>query len=352
MATFVAIVEKGGFAAAGRHLSIAPATVTQQVQSLEQRIGARLLQRTTRKSTVTEAGQVFYERSKKILEDIKEADAIANAFHATSRGTLRLNTSPTLTKDVSTIVARYVAAHPETSFDLTTTKQMGDLLDDRVDLAIRDDSVAESSLIVRRLACAEWIPCASPGHVARHGLPIHPAELTEHNCLVYAHDSDSDEWHFINKNGQKSVRVSGSLRSSDPHALRTAALSDQGLILLPESMISEDLDAGRLVRVLNEYSAEQSTIRAVYPSRRQLSLKVRTFLDFAAKAFGTLSQTENLAAAKFRKGPDVEARSGGRREATQIAEYKHDDQLAYLPGSWAIIESLATATVESAAARA
>jgi DNA-binding transcriptional LysR family regulator len=344
MTTFVTVVDKGGFAAAARHLSIAPATVTQQIQTLEHRIGARLLQRTTRKSTLTEAGQAFYERGIKILEDIKEADAIANAFHATSKGTLRLNTSSTLTNDVSALIARYVAVHPETSFDLTTTNQMGNLLDDRIDLAIRDDTMAESSLIVRRLACVEWTPCASPGHIARHGLPIHPAELAEHNCLVYVRDDDCDEWRFIDESGRKSVHVSGSLRSSDPHALRAAALSDQGLILLPDAMVSEDLEAGRLVRVLSEYSAEQATIRAVYPSRRQLSLKVRTFLDYVAKAFAASPQTELRTASVSSIGVGVAAQRNKLQNATQVSDYGSNGQLACLPEEpRSVVASLATA---------
>jgi DNA-binding transcriptional LysR family regulator len=286
MTTFVAVVQKGGFAAASRHLSIAPGSVTEQIKTLENRTGARLLHRTTRKSTLTEAGQAFYERAVKILDDINEADTVANAFHATARGTLRLNTSPSLSKDVSALIARYVAVHPETSFDVTTTNKMGGLVDDRIDLAIRDDSVVESSFIVRRLAYSKWTACASPDHVARRGLPTRPAELAKHDCLVYVRGYDCDHWYFVDKSGTKSIRVSGSLRSSDPHVLRTAALSGQGLILLPDAMVSEDLQTGRLVRVLNEYSVQQAIIRAVYPSRRQLCLKVRTFVDFAAVAFG------------------------------------------------------------------
>lgn len=183
--------------------------------------------------------------------------------------------------------------HPETSFDVITTNTMGDLVDDRIDLAIRDDSVVESSFIVRRLAYAEWTACASPDHVARHGQPTQPAELAEYDCLVYVRDHGCDHWSFVDKSGTNSIRVSGSLRSSDPHVLRTAALSGQGLILLPDAMVSEDLQAGRLVRVLNGYSAQPATIRAVYPSRRQLCQKVRTFVDFAAVALGGATKLDD-----------------------------------------------------------
>jgi len=197
--TFVTVVQKGGFCAAARHLGVAPATVTQQVQILEERIGARLLLRTTRRSTLTEAGQVFFERGVKILEDIREANAIASAYHSTVKGTVRLNISPTLSKDVSALISRYLELHPETSFDLSVTNKMSDLLDDRVDLAIRDEEVPDSSLITRRLAGAEWTPCASPAYVARHGMPAHPEQLSTHNCLVLVHDQRCNEWQFISK---------------------------------------------------------------------------------------------------------------------------------------------------------
>ncbi len=293
MTTFVTVVEKGGFAAAARHLGLAPATVTQQIQTLEQRVGARLLQRTTRKSAVTEAGRAFFDRGVKILEDIKQADAIANAYHATAKGTVRVNTSPTLSKCVGTMVARYAIQHPETSFDLTTTNRMVGVIDDRVDLAIRDDAVPDSSLIVRCVAYAEWTPCASPGYVARHGMPSLPEDLVDHNCLVYTINDGRGEWQLVDRSCAKSIQVSGTLRSSDPHVLRTAALSDHGLVLLPDAMVAEDLDAGRLVRVLSGCDVKQVSIRAVFMPRCQLPLKVRAFLDFATVEF----------AASLKRGP-------------------------------------------------
>ena len=286
MTTFITVVEKGGLAAAARHLGLAPATVTQQVHNLEGRIGVRLLQRTTRKSALTPAGQVFFERGVKILKDVREADAIANAYRATAKGTVRLNISPTLSNHVSAMIARYAMRYPDTSFELTTANRMGDLIDGRIDLAIRDDAVADStSLVTRNLGYAEWTPCASPGYVARHGMPSCPEELVEHNCLVYAANQGRDEWRLMDGSGAKSIRISGSLRSADPQILRTAALSDHGVALLPEAMVDADLDAGRLVRVLGGCAVERVSIRALFASRHELALKVRTFLDFAAKDF-------------------------------------------------------------------
>jgi DNA-binding transcriptional LysR family regulator len=205
---------------------------------------------------------------------------------------VRIQTSPTLSGEVGALIARYAASHPQTTFDLTAANQMGDLLGERIDLALRDDPAPESSLIVRRLASAEWTPCASLDHVARRGVPVHPIDLADHNCLVYVCGHDSGEWRFTGGGGGQAVRVSGDLRSSDPHALRAAALAGQGVVLLPDAMVSEDLRTGRLVRVLSGYSAESATVRAIYPSRRHLPMKVRTFLDFVAGAFAGPRQIE------------------------------------------------------------
>lgn len=312
MTTFAAVVEKGGFAAAARHLSVAPASVTRHVVTLEHRIGGRLLHRTTRKCTLTEAGRAFYERGVKILEDIREADAIASEFHSTSRGTVRVQTSPTLSGDVAAVIARYAAAHPETSFDLTTANEIGDLVGDGIDIALRDDPLPESSVIARRLGEADWTACASLDHVARRGIPVDPVELTGHDCLVYVRGRECDEWRFTGRHGVDTVRVSGGLRSTDPHALRTAALAGQGIVLLPDAMVSEDLRAGRLIRILIGYSAEPATVRAIYPSRRQLSLKVRAFLDFAAVALAGSPQNE------LSGGPASSGR--GRLETNRLKE--------------------------------
>jgi DNA-binding transcriptional LysR family regulator len=292
LTAFVKVVDKGGFAAAARHLDLSPATVMRQVEVLEQRIGARLLNRTTRNSSLTEAGQAFYERCVQILEAIQEAESVANAFHATPQGTLRLNASPTLADHVGTLVGSYVATHPGTIFDLTITERMGGLVDEGFDLAIRDDTIPNSSLIGRRLGSAGWCACGSPGYIAAHGSPSQPADLAGHDCLIYVRYEGVDEWRFTGGNGRQTVRVTGSLRSNDPQAVRTAALAGQGLALLPEVMVAADLRLGRLVRVLRDCPVDQATVRAIFPSRRQLSLKVRTFLDFMAEQFGSARHAE------------------------------------------------------------
>lgn len=310
MTIFVAVVERGGFASAARYLSIAPATVTQRIQGLEHEIGARLLSRTNTRLALTEVGRALYTGGKKTLEDIKEADAIAGEFRASSQGTLRINVSPTLAKTMGDLVSGYARLHPDTVFDLSSTERACSLPDNGFELAIRDDAVSDTKSLVRQLASVEWTVCASPGYVARHGAPALPDELSRFNCLVYGSDRSFDEWIFRDVAGRYPVRVWGRLRSNDPYALRSAALSDDGVVHLPDALVSDDLEAGRLVRVLASYSTEPVAVRAVYPCRRRLSLKVRSFLDFAAKEMSRLSTMDVRATSAAREACDAVGRNG------------------------------------------
>jgi DNA-binding transcriptional LysR family regulator len=184
--TFVRVAERGGFAAAARDLCLSPATVTHQIQSRENRLGAPLFNRTTRNCSLTEAGRVFYERCVRILMDIKEAETLAANLHATARGTIRLNSSPTLTSCLTALIVEFVSQHPGVSFELIATDEMGSLVEHGFDLAIRAGVLPDSNLITRRLGSASWMACAAPDYLARFGYPTTPAELTRHNCLTCA----------------------------------------------------------------------------------------------------------------------------------------------------------------------
>lgn len=313
MTTFVAVVETGGFASAARYLSIAPATVSQRIQGLEHEIGARVLSCTNANWALTEVGRALYKSGKKTLEDIREADAIASEFHASSHGTLRVNVSPTLAKTMGNLVSRYARMHPGTTVVLSSTERACSPLDNGFDLAIRDDAVTDSKSLVRQLASVEWTVCASPGYVGRHGAPAHPDELSQFNCLVYGFDQSFDAWTFRDLAGRYPVRVSGSLRSNDPYALRSAALSDEGVVHLPDALVSDDLEAGHLVRVLASYSTEPVAVRAVYPCRKRLSLKVRSFLDFAAEEMSRPSTVDLHVTSATRAACEAVGRNGNWR---------------------------------------
>jgi DNA-binding transcriptional LysR family regulator len=286
LAVFVRVVDSGGFSAAARRLAMSTTMVSSHVQSLEDRLGARLLNRTTRKVSLTEVGRDYYERCTQILAELEEADRIAGALQSTPRGTLRLYAVAAITRFLAPVVAEYLALHPGVAAELTTGERMIDLVEEGVDLAIRLTPLPDSSLVVRRLATWRHVLCCSPAYLETHAPPRTLAELASRNCLRYV-CYPYDEWRFTGPDGAPaSVRVSGNLLSSSAETLRTAALAGQGIFLAPGFVIAEDLEAGRLVPLLGEYRPVEFPINAVYPHRHHLSAKVRAFLDLLARRIG------------------------------------------------------------------
>ena len=280
MTAFVQVVDHGSFSAAAKRLELSPAMVTSHVQALEKRLGIQLLNRTTRKVSVTEAGRAFYERCTQILTEVEEAETAASDLHSTPRGTLRVNTSVALARLVTPLIADYVAKYPEVSFELIMTDRMIDLVEEGFDLALRAGPLPDSTLISRRLGLGRKTLCAAPAYLARRGTPKHPSDLAGHNCLTYMNSFLENHWRFTGPNGEHEVDVSGNLRTNSIEGMRAAALSGLGICLMPALTIGPDIAAGRLVRLLPEFRTTEAIIQAVYPSSRHLSLKVRTFLDF------------------------------------------------------------------------
>src|SRR5262247_1741528 len=285
MATFVKVVESGGFSAAARTLSMSPSMVTAHVQSLEGRLGVRLLNRSTRRVSLTEVGHAYYERCLQILAEMEDADRIAQALQSTPRGTLRLNTSIAIPPLLAPVIAEFVALYPEVSINLTMTDRMIDLVEEGFDLAVRNMAVPDSSLIVRRVASYRFVVCGAPGYLAGRGIPRQPADLVHHNCLVYSHSAWSNEWRFAGPDGEQSVAVAGNLQANSDNALRLAAVHGQGLALAPSFLLIDEIKSGRLVPVLTEFLQADHAINAIYPHRRHLSAKVRSFIDLLARRF-------------------------------------------------------------------
>jgi len=285
MATFVKVVESGGFSAAARALSISPSMVTAHVQSLEERLGIRLLNRSTRRVSLTEVGHAYYERCLQILAEMEDADRIAQALQSTPRGTLRLNTSIAIPPLLAPVIAEFVALYPEVSINLTMTDRMIDLVEEGFDLAVRNMAVPDSSLIVRRVATYRFVVCGAPGYLAARGTPRWPSDLVHHNCLVYSQSVWGNEWRFDGPQGEQSVAVSGNLQANSDNALRLAAVHGQGLALAPSFLLIDEIKAGRLVPVLSEFLQTEHAINAIYPHRHHLSAKVRTFIDLLVKHF-------------------------------------------------------------------
>jgi DNA-binding transcriptional LysR family regulator len=281
ISAFVQVAESGSFSGAARRLNITPAMVTNHVQFLEGRLGVRLLNRTTRKVGLTEAGTRYYQRCTRILSDLAEADSFARSLRAAPHGTFRLNTDVALARLLGPVIADYVAVYPAVSFELIMTDQSVDMVEERFDLAVRAGDLPDrNSLIQRRLGIGKSAICAAPAYLTRAGVPRHPKDLAGHNCLDVVPSPAGAEWRFAGPDGEYLVEVGGNLRSNSLEALRAAAVAGHGVCVLPLTIVADDLRAGRLERLLPEYRTPDAIIHAVYPAGPHVSVNLRTFLDF------------------------------------------------------------------------
>jgi DNA-binding transcriptional LysR family regulator len=283
LTVFVQVADSGGFSAAGRRLNMSTTMVSNHVQALEDRLGARLLNRTTRKVSLTEVGKAYYDRCTQILADLEAADDIAGALQSTPRGTLRIYTATHIVPFIAPVVAGFLGSYPDVKVDLTMGERTIDLIDEGFDVAIRLTPPPDSSLIVRSLATWRHVLCCSPAYLEKHGPLRQLSELANHNCVRHVLYPYEDEWRFVDRQDMPaSVRISGNLISNSGDTLRTAALQGVGICLAAGFLIADDLDAGRLVRLLPEYRPVEFSMNAVYPHRHHLSAKVRSFIDLLA----------------------------------------------------------------------
>jgi len=295
MAVFVKVVEAASFTAAARHFGMSPAMVSKHIQTLEDRLGARLLNRTTRRVSATEVGQDYYERCLRILAELNDADRAASDLQAAPRGLLRVTAPVSFgMRQLAHAIADYLKSYPEVSVDLSLDDQYVDLLEKRFDLAIRLGRLADSSLIARKLCALGTIVCASPGYLEANGAPKAPRDLLAHNCLVYTYAASQNIWNFVDQGGNAdAIRVSGRFLASSSEALVSLARKDAGIILAPCYSVYQDLKAGRLVRLLPDFTTQETPVHAVYPHSRSLSAKTRTFIDFLATRFADSPQLKN-----------------------------------------------------------
>lgn len=286
MKVFAAVVDTGSFAAASERLTMSRAMTSKYVAHLEEHLGTRLLQRTTRKLTLTESGTAYYDRCVQILADIAEAEEGAVHHNESPRGTLRMTIPVSFGNlHMGPVIADYLKQYPEVKIDMLLTDRRIDLIEEGLDLAIRIGTLPESGLIAKKLGSDHVVICAAPDYLERHGIPQTPADLARHNCLTYSYSSSGDEWKLNGPDGSHTVKVSGSLRATNGDMVKLAALGGVGLIRQPTFLAAQDIRAGRLVEVLSEYTSNELGIYAVYPSRKHLSAKVRSFVDFMATAF-------------------------------------------------------------------
>jgi DNA-binding transcriptional LysR family regulator len=284
LTAFVRVADSGGFSAAGRRLRMSTTMVSNHIQALEERLGVRLLNRTTRKVSLTEVGKAYYDRAIQILADLEQADDIAGALQSTPRGTLRIYTATHIVQFVAPVVTDFLKQFAGVKVALTIGERTVDLIDEGFDMAIRLTPPPDSSLIVRSLATWRHVLCCSPSYLEKHAPPKQLSDLSAHNCLRHELYPYGDEWRFIDRKGAPaSVQVSGNLMTNSAETLRRAALEGVGITLMAGFIVTDDLEAGRLVRLLPDYRTLELSMNAVYPHRHHLSAKVRTFIDFLAR---------------------------------------------------------------------
>ncbi|MBJ6760743.1 LysR family transcriptional regulator [Myxococcaceae bacterium JPH2] len=284
---FASVVQRGSFTRAADALGTSPANVTRYVNELERHLGTRLLQRTSRRLSLTESGKALYERASAILEEVTEAEALASASTVQVRGRLRLNAPLSFgILHLAPLWPRFLARHPDVELDVSLSDRVVDMVEEGYDLAIRISRGGAGNHIARRLAVSHNRVCAAPAYLARHGMPRHPDDLTAHVCVSYSQSSMAEEWPLTDKAGQTHVaRVRSVMQSNNGDTVRAAGLAGLGLIWQPDFLIGEDLRTGRLLHVLPEYALPDIDILAIYPTRRHLTAKVRLMVDFLVEQF-------------------------------------------------------------------
>ncbi len=286
MAVFTQVVEAGSFSVAARRLGLSRSAVSKQLARLEDRLAARLLQRTTRRLSLTEAGAEFYARCTRIVHEVEEAEQGVSRLHAGPRGLLKVNAPMTFGhRHIAPAIAEFLARYPDVQVEMTLNDQVVNVIEGGFDVTIRVAVLAESNLIARRLAPNRIVVCGAPAYFAAHGRPRTPRDLAHHNCLLYTYLSTANRWHFVGPRGAESVEASGNFRANNGDALQAAARAGVGLVQMPTFIGGGDLASGALETVLERYEDRTTSIWAVYPTTRHLSPKVRVFLDFLAARF-------------------------------------------------------------------
>ncbi len=287
LAAFVRTVDRGSQAAAAPELGVTPAMVGRYVRALEDRLGTRLLNRTTATQSLTEAGQMFHAQASSILDHLEEAEMAASDRQAEPHGALRVNAPMVFgVRYLAAAAAEFGALHPRLRVDLSLNDRVVDLVEEGYDVAVRIGDLADTSLIARRLAPCRIVLCASPGYLRRMGAPERPEDLRGHNCLMYTYARNGGIWRLHRDGEVVEVRPKGKLVANNGDALLAAALADAGIGTHPTFIAAEPLRDGRLVQVLPDWSLDSLTVYAMYPSIRNLSPKVRGFVDFLVGRFG------------------------------------------------------------------
>jgi len=285
MEAFVSVVDQGGFTDAARKLGISKSAVSKHVSALEARLGARLLNRTTRRVNPTEIGLAYYDRATTVLASASEADEMVNAMQTAPRGALRVSVPVSFgISQLSGIVGAFLAEYPEVSINIVLDDRFVELVAESFDVAIRIGKLEDSSLRARKLADSNVAMVASPDYLKEHGTPETIDDLSQHTLLHYSHLATGNFWRLRTKSGEeRHVRVGGRLTANNGESLRRAAESGLGVSLMPTFILGNAVTTGKLVPILEDLELDQLGIYAVYPPGRFTQPKVRAFIDFLAE---------------------------------------------------------------------
>jgi len=284
MRVFAAVVDAGSFVAAADALEMSKPAVSRHLAELEQRLGVRLLHRTTRRLSLTVEGEVFLARCRDLLAGVDEAEAEVSARGGSVVGVLKVSAPVSFgIRHLAPLWAPFMAAHPQLMLDLTLTDRFIDLVEEGYDLAVRIARLPSSSLVSRRLASTRMVLCASPDYVRRHGAPQRPADLASHALLAYSLLATGDTWEFEGPGGTEQVKVRARMQTNSGDTCTAITLGGGGIALQPLFLVSGDLDRGDLVEVMPQWRAADLGIYAVYPTRKHMPPKVRLLIDFLAE---------------------------------------------------------------------
>jgi DNA-binding transcriptional LysR family regulator len=299
MQAFARVVAVGSYAEAARSLGLTRSAVSKAVIELERILGSRLLDRTTRKVSPTEAGRAYYDRCVDILASIEEAELQVSRLHDVPKGVLRINAPMSFgALYLGPAIADFMSAYPDIKVELTLNDRFIDPIEEGVDVTVRIAVLEDSSLIARRLAPAKRVLVAAPDYLARHGTPKVPDDLLGHRCLNYGHTTTLQRWRLTHAGETLSVPISSCLCSNNGDVLRTAAIAGHGIAKLPTFLVGPDIGAGRLSAVMPDYPPTELGIFALYAPNRYLAAKTRVLIDFLVARFGETPEWD-----RFARGP-------------------------------------------------
>ncbi len=282
MRAFNSVAAHNSFAAAARELGMSTSSVSRHVMELEDELGVRLFNRTTRRLSLTEQGRQYHERSAEILDDLDDLHSVTRDSQAKPTGRLRLTASLTLGEAwVVPLLPKFYELYPEITVELDITDRVVDLVEEGIDVGIRSGELKESTMIARKLMDQRYIACASPGYCKEHGMPTELQHLQDHKCIQYVHPArDWETWWFDLDGKEYRVVIAGIVAVNNDWAIRDFMVAGMGIGYIPDYVVEKDIADGRLVRLLPDYDASTDPVHVVYPHKRHLTAKTRAFVDF------------------------------------------------------------------------